>query len=210
MAETTTAAETVSIEWVEEFADRWIAAWNSHQPERVLELMTDDIVYDDSGWPQTLRGHAQVREFLEFMWRAFPDLAVERVGDPLVASDGSRAAFWWRARMTNRGPIDPPGIPATGKRSEYEGADFHDYRDGKVARLRIVFDMADILRQLGLLPERGSAAARVMVGMQKLRARLSEPEIVASLLTSCRRALGVPEQPVPHPSNPQNSRSNDP
>jgi hypothetical protein len=33
--------------------DRWIAAWNSYQPERVLELMTDDIVYDDSGWPQT-------------------------------------------------------------------------------------------------------------------------------------------------------------
>ena len=64
---------------------------------------------------------------------------------------------WWRCEMTNSGPIDPPGIPATGKRVEYEGADFHEYRDGKVARLRIVFDMADIFRQLGLLPERDSA-----------------------------------------------------
>jgi steroid delta-isomerase-like uncharacterized protein len=171
MAETTTAAE-LGTEWVAEFVERWVAAWSSGQPERVLELMTDDIVYDDSGWPQTLRGHAEVRDFFEFSWRAFPDLTVERVGDPLVASDGSRAAFWWRARMTNSGPIDPPGIPATGKRIEYEGADFHEYRDGKVARLRIVFDMADILRQLGLLPERGSAAARAMVGMQKLRAGL--------------------------------------
>jgi hypothetical protein len=26
--------------------------------------MTDDIVYDDSGWPQTMRCHAQVRELL--------------------------------------------------------------------------------------------------------------------------------------------------
>ena len=64
MAETTTAADTVTTEWVEEFVDRWISAWNSQQPERVLELMTDDIVYDDSGWPQTMRCHAQVRELL--------------------------------------------------------------------------------------------------------------------------------------------------
>jgi hypothetical protein len=32
--------------------------------------------------------------------------------------------------------------------------------------------MADISRQLGLRPDRGSAAERAMVGMQKLRARL--------------------------------------
>ena len=172
MAETTTSAETLTTEWVEEFTDQWLAAWNSNQPERVLELMTDDIVHDDSGWPQTIRGHAQEREFLDFIWRAFPDFTVERVGAPFVASDGPRAAFWWRCHMTNSGPIDPPGIPATGKPTEYEGADFHEYRDGKVARLRIVFDMADILRQLGLLPERGSAADRAMVGIQKLRARL--------------------------------------
>ena len=72
MAASTTAAQTVTSEWVEEFVDQWIAAWNSHQPERVLELMTDDIVYDDSGSPQTMRGQAQVREFLDFIWRAFP------------------------------------------------------------------------------------------------------------------------------------------
>jgi steroid delta-isomerase-like uncharacterized protein len=172
MAETTTAGETHTTEWVEEFVDRWIAGWNSYQPERVLELMTDDIVYDDSGWPQTMRGHAQVRELLDFTWRAFPAFSVERVGGPLVASDGPRAAFWWRCHMTNSGPIDPPGIRATGKRIKHEGVDLQEYREGKVVRLRIVFDMADVLRQLGLLPERGSAAARAMVGMQKLRARL--------------------------------------
>ena len=171
MAATTTAAETVTTEWVEEFVDRWIAAWNSHQPERVLELMTDDIVYDDSGWPQTMRGHAQVREFLDFIWRAFPAFTVERLGDPLVASDDPRGAFWWRCHMTNSGPIDPPGIPATGRRIEYEGADFHEYRDGKVARLRIVFDMAELSRQLGLLPGPGSLGARAMVMWQRITAR---------------------------------------
>lgn len=40
--------------------ERWLAAWNSHQPERLLELMTDDIVYGDAAASsQTMRGHAQ-------------------------------------------------------------------------------------------------------------------------------------------------------
>jgi steroid delta-isomerase-like uncharacterized protein len=172
MAETTTATAPLTGEWVEEFVQRWLAAWNSHQPDRVFELTTDDIIYDDSGSPDTIRGHAQLREFLEFLWQAFPDFTVEAVGAPLVASDGTQSAFWWHCRMTNTGPIDPPGIPATGKPVTYEGADFHQYRDGRVARLRIVFDMADISRQLGLLPERGSAVERALVGMQKLRVRL--------------------------------------
>jgi steroid delta-isomerase-like uncharacterized protein len=168
----TTAAESVSTEWVEEFAERWLAAWNSHEPDRLLELMTEDITYEDSAWPQPMRGHADVREFLGSTWRAFPDLAFERVGSALIAPAGLRAAFWWRGRATNTGPIDPPGAPATGARVEFEGADFHEYRDGKVAGLRIVFDMADVARQLGMLPARGSLGERAMVLAQRLKARL--------------------------------------
>jgi steroid delta-isomerase-like uncharacterized protein len=171
MAETTTA-ETVTHEWVEEFAERWTDAWASHDPDRLLKLMTEDIVYDDTAWPETMRGHADVRRFLDYTWRAFPDIVFEGVGSPLVAADGPRAAFWWRGTGTNTGPIDPPGVPPTGKRVEFEGADFHEYRDGKVARLRIVFDMADVSRQLGLLPDRDSAAEKALVAMQRLRGRV--------------------------------------
>ena len=174
MAETTTTAnaEPVTTEWAQEFGERWLAAWNSHEPEQVLGLMTDDIVYDDSAWPRTMHGHADVREFLDSTWRAFPDMTFEPVGGPLAASDGPRAAWWWRGQATNSGPIDPPGIPPTGKRVEFEGGDFHEYRDGKVARLRIVFDMADAGRQLGLLPGPGSVGERAMVLVQRLRARI--------------------------------------
>jgi steroid delta-isomerase-like uncharacterized protein len=158
-AETTTAAESGTREWVEEFVERWLAAWNGHQPERVLELMADDIIFDDSAKSQPMHGHAQVREFVEFLWRGFPDFTVKAVGGPLVAFDGARAAFWWRCRMTNTGAIDPPGIPATGTLVAYEGADFHQYRDGKVARLRVVYNMADVWRQLGFLPEGDTSAS---------------------------------------------------
>jgi hypothetical protein len=33
-----------------------------------------------------------------------------------------------------------------------EGGDFHEYRDGRLVRLRVVFDLADTMRQLGGFP----------------------------------------------------------
>jgi len=74
--------------------------------------MTEDIVYVDTAWPKIMRGHADVRRFLDYTWRAFPDMTFEPVG-ALIAADGPRTAFWWRGQGTNTGPIDPPGLPAT-------------------------------------------------------------------------------------------------
>ena len=36
-----------SIEWTREFAQRWLESWNSHEADRLLALMTDDIGYRD-------------------------------------------------------------------------------------------------------------------------------------------------------------------
>lgn len=158
MAETTTTTESHTTEWVEEFVDSWFAAWNSHDVERVLALMTDDIVYVDSlRAAEPMRGHDEVREFIEEFWRGFPDYTVELLDRPLIARDSPRASFRWRGKGTNSGPI-APGVPPTGKRFEHLGADFHEYRDSKVAQLQILFDKLDPLRDLGLLPDWGASA----------------------------------------------------
>ena len=64
----------ISIEWTREFVQRWLEAWNSHEPDRLLALMTDDIEYRDDSWHKTMRGPADVREFLDATWRATPDM----------------------------------------------------------------------------------------------------------------------------------------
>jgi steroid delta-isomerase-like uncharacterized protein len=151
--------------------ERWLAAWNSQEPDRVLELMTDDVVYDDSAWPTTMRGHAQVREFLEHTFRAFPDLRFELMGGLYLDPDAPRAAGRWRGLATNTGPIDPPGLAPTGRSIEMEGVDFHEYRDGKISRLTILFDGADVATQLGLLPEPGSRGERLMTRLANLQRR---------------------------------------
>jgi steroid delta-isomerase-like uncharacterized protein len=164
--------ETVDSAWVADFAERWLGAWNSHDPDRLLGLMTDDIVYDDTAWPTTMRGHADVREFLDHTWRAIPDLRFELREGPYIHPGEPKAAFWWDGYGTHTGPLDPPGLAPTGKAITFDGADFHEYRDEKVARLRIVFDMADAMRQLGVLPPAGGKQERMLAKVTNLRGKL--------------------------------------
>jgi steroid delta-isomerase-like uncharacterized protein len=169
MAETgATHAREVDQAWVEDFAKRWEAAWNSHEHAQLLGLMADDIVYDDSAWPTTMRGHGDVRTFLDFVWRAFPDMRFEMIEGPYIVPGQPKAAFYWKGSGTHTGALDPPGFAPTRKRIEFEGADFHEYREGRVCRLRIVFDMMDVGRQLGTVPKPGSPVEKAGAAVQRL------------------------------------------
>jgi SnoaL-like domain len=100
-AETTNEA-TPSIEWIREFARQWIDAWNSHEVDRLLVLMSEDIEYRDDAWPKPMRRHAAAREFLEAGWRAFPDMTFELLDGPYVIPGEPRAALHWRDQIHGR------------------------------------------------------------------------------------------------------------
>ena len=97
------AATEVDPSFLESFSERFGAAWNSHQPERLVELMTEDIVYDDSAWTRTMRGHGDVREFLEFLWRAMPDLEFQDLEGPFLARGSPRLCSIGGARRPSLG-----------------------------------------------------------------------------------------------------------
>lgn len=161
----------VDQDFIAEFAERWLSAWNSHQPDRVLELMTEDIEYDDSAWPRQMRGYGDVREFLESTWRAMPDLEFELADGPFLKSGQPKAAFYWTGTGTFTGPLDPPGLAPTGTRLVFDGFDLQEYRDGRVCRLRITFDMLDVSRQIGMVPKPGSRPEKAGAALQRLAVR---------------------------------------
>jgi steroid delta-isomerase-like uncharacterized protein len=170
-----TASEAMSsIEWIRDFTPRWLEAWNSHEVDQLLALMTEDIEYRDDSWHKTMRGHADVREFLEATWRAMPDMTFELLAGPYVIPGEPRAAFHWRGSGTHSGVLDPPGFAPTGRRWELDGVDLHEYRDGRVCRLRIVFDMMTASRQLGLVPAAGGRAERALAMAQRSASRVQE------------------------------------
>lgn len=172
MPQTEASAPAVDTAFVEDFFPRWLDAWNSHDAERLLPLMTEDIAYDDSAWPATMHGHADVREFLRHIWTAFPDMRFELKDGPFLHPTKASATSTWTGWATNTGRIDPPGIAPTGRRVTFEGFDLHEYRDGKVSRLWICFDMAASARDLGVLPALGSRAERLIVNLGNLQTRL--------------------------------------
>jgi steroid delta-isomerase-like uncharacterized protein len=170
----TTPAET-TIEWIrDDFMPRWEDAWNSHEVDRVLALMSEDIEYRDDSWPKPMRGHADVRELLESTWRAAPDLKTEFLSGPYVIPGEPRAAFHWRTTGTHTGPLEPPGFAPTGRPWELDGVDLHEYRDGRVCKLRVVFDQLSVARQLGLMPAAGSRPERAMAMAQRSASRVKQ------------------------------------
>jgi steroid delta-isomerase-like uncharacterized protein len=177
MADAEVSAATppeASIEWIRDFGQRFLDAWNSRQVDRMLALMTEDVEYRDDAWPKTMRGHADVREFLESLWAAFPDLTFEVIEGPYVIPGEPRAAVYWRGWGTHAGRLEPAGFAATGRRWEGDGVNVEEYRDGRICRLRICADMLDASRQLGLLPPVGSQVERAMAGAQRVTRRLQQ------------------------------------
>ena len=168
---TTTAESVFSEEFVRDFVARWQDAWNSHQPERVVALCTEDVVLSDPALQQPAEGRDAVRRYLEDVWRAFPDLTIATPDPAFVDVDRQRAALPWRIAGTMLGRAEPSGFAPTGARVEVQGVDLYEFRGSMLARIRTHYDLMDWGRQLGLVPAHGSRAERLAVRLQRLGAR---------------------------------------
>ena len=166
-SESAVAPEAPSADWLRDFISQWLDAWNSHEADRVLTFLTEDVEIRDDSWPTTMHGHRDVREFLQALWRATPDMDFELIAGPYVIPGEPRASFHWRGRGTFTGPMEPPGFAPTGRAWEVDGVDFQEYRDGRIAKLRVVFDLMTVSRQLGVMPASGSRSERAMAAAQR-------------------------------------------
>lgn len=130
------------------YAETINAAWNSHDIEKVLSFYSHDYIADDVSQASLLRGHQGLREMLGTYWQAFPDLQFA-VTDMVI--EGSRVATVWVAAGTHQGTI--MNIPPTGHRVEVRGVSIIDVEDGLIVRGQYIWDLAGMLRHMGLLPE---------------------------------------------------------
>ena len=92
---------------------------------------------------------------------------------PFFHPHAPRVSFNWFAAGTHTGPLDPPGLAPTGKRVEFDVREIAEIRNGLVSRIRLVVDMANVMRQLGMLPAPGTRAERAIALMQRLQMKLS-------------------------------------
>jgi len=130
------------------YAEMINEAWNSHDIEKVLSFYSQEYVGDDVGQASLLRGHEGLRAILESYWGAFPDLRF-KVVSTLV--DGNRIAIVWVGDGTHHGTI--MNIPPTGHKVTVRGVSIIDVKDKMVVSGQYIWDLAGMLRHMGLLPE---------------------------------------------------------
>ena len=148
----------ISPEWARDWVERFLGEWNSHDPGRLLSLATDDVTWVDPFIPGGVaEGKAAVSQWLVSLWRAFPDLAFETVGEPFVSNDGGRLAMPWKGTATFTGRLEPAGVEPTGGRVEITGVDVYEFADGLVRRVVTETDTMSLLVQIGVAPAPGGA-----------------------------------------------------
>jgi steroid delta-isomerase-like uncharacterized protein len=167
---TSTASPATGFD-LKDFTQRYTAAWNECDTDAMAELLTDEIVWVDPALPEPARGIPAVQEFMRTSFQIFPDLRFSEPDPPHLTADGELISWAWTMEGTFRGPIDPPGFAPTGKRMKIDGVDLWHMRDGRIADYRAFYDMNELVRQLGILPEPGSRAERMSVKLQQLQVR---------------------------------------
>ena len=132
----------------DQFLTEFIQAWNAHDIERVSAFYAQDYEEIDVAQATPQRGRDSMRRQIACYLRAFPDLCVTL--DRNVAQDHHIALFWtWSG--THRGTF--MNIPPSGRSVTVRGSSLLEVTDGQVRRGWRVWDLAGLLRGLGLLPE---------------------------------------------------------
>jgi len=125
----------------QEIMEDYLAAWNSHDVNKILSFFTDDAVYEDVPLGMIARGKKEITTFVNNAFVDFPDFKIE------VKAAGE----WVMSGTFTHSSI--PSMPATGKTFSIRGASITEYRNGKIIRNADYYNAADFMQQVGLMPK---------------------------------------------------------
>lgn len=116
-----------------------------------------------------LRVPGTYRAWFGGLFQAFPDFEFEILD---VMSAGEKAAVRWRARGGFTGSTRFEGLDPNGARIDVQGCDVLTIREGRIHRNDAYMNAAEMARQLGALPPRGSAPEKALTAVLNLKTRL--------------------------------------
>lgn len=129
-------------------AQALIDAINLHDVERAIAFYATDYEEIDIAQAQPQIGRDTVRRKLLAYWRAFPDMTFTL--DEVIV-EGDRLVMVWHWCGTHRGTM--MNIPPTGRTVTARGASILALENGLIQRGTRIWDLAGLLRGMGLLTE---------------------------------------------------------
>ena len=131
-----------------QIAHELLRSINAGDVNGVVALFDDGYAGIDVADPTPQRGRVDVRRSIERYREAFPDLRV--LAETTVTED-ERIALFWTAIGTHRGPL--MHIPPTGRPVEVRGVALLRIEREKIVEGLYLWDVAGLLRSVGLLPD---------------------------------------------------------
>ncbi|MEA2641052.1 MAG: hypothetical protein QOF51_2446 [Chloroflexota bacterium] len=128
-------------------AQQFVEACNAHDPDRLIALFAPDYEGAEVADPAPQQGRAAARETYARYLAAFPDM---RMAAEQVLVDAPTVAIAWSIVGTHRGTL--MHIPPTGRRINVRGVTLLTIQGNLIRRGSSVWDLAGLLRALGLLP----------------------------------------------------------
>ncbi len=139
-----TATTTEGTELIERIFEE---VFNQKRLEVIDELFAQDYV-EHHPVMGDLHGREAFKELCRQWFRAFPDMK-NTISDIVI--DGDLA--YWKARFTGTHTGELNGIPPTGKRIDILGINKGIKRNGQAVEHWTGNDFAQMMQQLGLMPE---------------------------------------------------------
>jgi len=131
-----------------QIAHQLLRAVNAGDAASAVALFDDSYVGVDVADPTPQRGLEDVRRAIERYLVAFPDL---RIFAETTVTEQERVALFWTATGTHRGPL--MHIPPTGRPIDVRGVALLRIEREKIVEGLYLWDVAGLLRAVGLLPD---------------------------------------------------------
>lgn len=125
-----------------------IDTWNDYDIERAAVFYATDHEAIDVAYSKPLLGQQGGSLLLRHYLKAFPDLFIQR---DKVIEQGYEVALFWTFHGTHQGAF--LNIPPTERRVAVRGTSLFEIADNQVIRSQHIWDVAGLLRSIGLLPE---------------------------------------------------------
>jgi glyoxylase-like metal-dependent hydrolase (beta-lactamase superfamily II)/predicted ester cyclase len=141
-------------------------------------------------------GPSGVREYFTELFTAFPDFSLTV---QTTVAEGDKVAVHWKASATMTGPLG--SLEPTGARVELEGIDLLTVADGLIVRNDAVPDGMALARQIGLVPQAGSALESRLFTAFNARTRASRRVAASADLERVADGVWVLRGGVPRTMN---------
>ena len=125
-------------------------AYNEKNYDKMRSYLADNAVYDEVATGRNVRGIADILSAFKGWATAFPD-SKGKILDEYVSDTTVVLELEWTG--THSGPLQTPNgnIPPTGKTIKVRACEVFQFTGEKILNARHYFDMATLLRQLGVI-----------------------------------------------------------